>query len=290
MIHISGVKRRAVDCVSRYPSGELNLDRLHLIDDVCGVSTDNLTLPTFSETMDHFLTGIRQDRSSTLTESVDILVASATPPAITWDRVCLSTTTDPDMHYLTTIIPDNQKWQKDHLPHQIQAYYAFRHHLSTTDGVVLYKDRIVLPPSLRPDCLKALHAAHQSTSSMIAKAELSTGPASQMPMPLHVTTAHIATAWHRHNQMLPQCPQHSLSIHFNVFDYLHYKGIKYLPILDRYSNWPIVERAQDCSHGLINCLCCYFVTLGISDEFSSDVGPEFVAAARYQFLKTLGVH
>ena len=50
MIHIPGVKHFAADCVSRYPSDELNPDRLHLTDDVCGVSTDNLTLPTFLET------------------------------------------------------------------------------------------------------------------------------------------------------------------------------------------------------------------------------------------------
>ena len=258
MIHIPGVKHRAADCASRHPSGELNPNRLHLTYDVCGVSTDNLTFPTFSETIGHFVAGNRQDISGTLTESVDILVASAfdTPPAITWDRVRLATTTDPDMHYLTTIIPDKEKWQKDHLPHQIQAYYAFRHHLSTTDGAVLYKYRIVLPPSLRPDYLKALHAAPQSTSLLIARAELSIF----WPGVMNAIASTRDNCSHCNHTVPPQPKATPMPPILAVYpfqrvcaDYFYNKGINYLVIVDRYFNWPIVERAQDGSYGLINC-------------------------------------
>ena len=38
------------------------------------------------------------------------------------------------------------------------------------DGVILYNDRIVVPVSLRPIVLSALHAAHQSTSAMERRA------------------------------------------------------------------------------------------------------------------------
>ena len=43
----------------------------------------------------------------------------------------------------------------------------------SVDGVVIYKGRIVIPPSLRPSCLSALHAAHQGVSSMVSRAETS---------------------------------------------------------------------------------------------------------------------
>ena len=41
------------------------------------------------------------------------------------------------------------------------------------DEVILYKDRIVIPESLRDEVLTALHAAHQGVTSMIARAEFS---------------------------------------------------------------------------------------------------------------------
>lgn len=64
----------------------------------------------------------------------------------------------------------------------------------------------------------------------------------------------------------------------------------YLIVVDRYSNWPIVERSREGSKGLVDCLRRTFVTFGISDELSSDGGPEFVATNTRNFLKAWGVH
>ena len=61
-------------------------------------------------------------------------------------------------------------------------------------------------------------------------------------------------------------------------------------IVDRYSNWPIVERAQGGSAGLIKCLRRTFATYGISDELSSDGGSEFTSSATVTFLRNWGVH
>lgn len=50
-------------------------------------------------------------------------------------------------------------------------------------------------------------------------------------------------------------------------------------IVDRYSNWPIVERTSGGATGLIDSLQRSFVTYGIADEISSDGGLEFTAVA-----------
>jgi len=73
-------------------------------------------------------------------------------------------------------------------------------------------------------------------------------------------------------------------------DYFRYEGCNYLVIVDRYSNWPIVERANDGARGLIDCLRRTFVTFGIPDELSSDGGPEFTSTATRAFLKDWGVN
>ena len=61
-------------------------------------------------------------------------------------------------------------------------------------------------------------------------------------------------------------------------------------IVDRYSKWPIVERAAKGSQDLIDCLRKKFVTFGIPDEKASDGGPEFIATNTREFLNTWGVH
>ena len=73
-------------------------------------------------------------------------------------------------------------------------------------------------------------------------------------------------------------------------DYFHYGGNNYLVIVDRYSNCPIVERAQAGAQGLIQCLRRCFTTYGIPDELSSDGRPEFIASATRTFLQQWGVH
>lgn len=73
-------------------------------------------------------------------------------------------------------------------------------------------------------------------------------------------------------------------------DFFHHKGTNYLVIVDRYSNWPIVEKSSDSATCLINCLGRTFVTFGIPDELATDCGPEFTATATRQFLKDWGIH
>ena len=60
--------------------------------------------------------------------------------------------------------------------------------------------------------------------------------------------------------------------------------------MDRYSNWPMVERTNHGSKGLISTLRQTFITFGISDELSSDGGPEFTSTATSTFLHNWGVH
>ena len=66
--------------------------------------------------------------------------------------------------------------------------------------------------------------------------------------------------------------------------------MSYLVIVDRYSNWPIIERNTDGADGLVASLRRTFVTYGIPDELSSDGGPQFTSTKTQTFLKNWGVH
>ncbi len=75
------------------------------------------------------------------------------------------------MAKLVEIIEEGMPECRQKLPESIREYHQFREHLFTVDGIVIYKDRVVIPPSLQQDCLSALYAAHQGVSSMMSRAE-----------------------------------------------------------------------------------------------------------------------
>ena len=61
-------------------------------------------------------------------------------------------------------------------------------------------------------------------------------------------------------------------------------------MVDRYSNWPIVELASEGANGLVAALRRIFVTFGIAEELASDGGSEYTSTVAQTFLKNWGVH
>ena len=162
----------------------------------------------------------------------------------------------------------------------------------TFDGVILYNNRIVVPPLLRQTVLKALHSAHQGISAMIARSE------SSVFWPgISVDIRRLREGCAQCHRMAPSqpCPPPTPpTIPLYPFqsicaDFFHHVGCYYVVIVDRYSNWPIVEKSKEGSKGLINCLRRIFVTYGISDDLTTDGGPEFTSHETKKFLKNWGV-
>lgn len=299
MTHVPGVKHRAADTISRHPTGEAQPARFHLADDISYITVllgDNI-LPSPPDIRHTFLAGIRctEEQQNDNEDSANLSAASAlnSLQSITWERVRVATSSDENMATLVNSIEAGIPELRHELPESLQEYHQFRDHLYTVDGVIIYKGRVVIPPSLRQDCLTALHAAHQGVTSMIARAEVSVFWPGITPS----ITALRKNCYHC-NRMAPSqpsappIPPTSPVYPFQCVcaDFLHYKGTNYLVIVDRYSNWPIVEKTSGGSTGLIDSLRRSFVTYGIPDELSSDGGPEFTATATREFLKTWGVH
>ena len=72
------------------------------------------------------------------------------------------------------------------LPDALRAFHRFHEHLHTSDGVIIYKDRVVIPLSLQQDIFSTFHSAHQGTTSKMARAESSifwAGIPSMLPAP-----------------------------------------------------------------------------------------------------------
>ena len=140
---------------------------MHLPDDVTPLLDGSST----SELRRNILEGIRRDDyDSTLqieeeTRSAAVC-ALAELKAITFERVRLETTSDWTMLNLIELIEDGFPDKREQMPLQLRDFYQFREDLNTVDGVATYKDRIILPPSLRKEALDALHLAHHRVTRM----------------------------------------------------------------------------------------------------------------------------
>ena len=298
MIHIPGIKHRAPDTLSRYPTGDPHPPKMGLQDDIQSIKdssgiahTPPLYIPT------QLIAGINTEDQlhSHLMENglqETLLSTLHSTHTVNWEQVQTATSSDDNMLLLLSTIEDGIPALKSDLPQSIREYHQHRNHLYSSDGVVIYKNRIVIPPSLRPACLSALHAAHQGTASMISKAESSIfWPGITQDIQATRTNCSPCNRMAPSQSALPPTPPTLAEYPFQCIcaDYCHYKGCNYLVIVDRYSNWPIVERAKDGALGLIDVLRQTFATYGIPDELSSDGGPEFTAHTTRQFMQTWGV-
>ena len=303
MVYVPGRKHKATDAVSRKPAGTINPPKLMLPDDIAhevhqqslssedGIGKNNVHDSPQIGILTSFLSSLCVERHSgkLIPQTANAL---NTIQAVNWEKVQVATSSDTDMEHLLSIVENGFPHCKNELPSQLQSYFQFRDKLSSSGGVVLYKNRIVIPPSLRPDVLSLLHCAHQGVTRMIARAEMSVfwpGITSD----IHQVRSRCL-ACNKMTPSQPQAPPTDISYPKYPFqmlcaDFFTYRGKNYLVVVDRYSNWPIIERATNGSTGLIECLRRTFSTFGVPDELTSDGGLEFTSRLTQKFLQDWGV-
>ncbi|XP_066910175.1 uncharacterized protein [Clytia hemisphaerica] len=223
----------------------------------------------------------------------EILSIGSAFQAITWDMVKVATQSSVSMMYLIKALEDGFPNKKEDLPPDIQQYHQYRSDLHYVDGVVLYNHRIIIPPSLRAQTLDSLHAAHQSTGMMLSRAKSSVfWPGITKDIQQQRNNCNACNRNAPSQPSSPPYPTPSPEYPFQLIcaDFFQYEGQHYLITVDRYSNWPTIDRAQEGSKGLIDCLRKQFSTFGIPEELASDEGPEFKSHATTTFLKNWGVH
>ena len=175
MTYIPGRKHAVPDAMSQYPI-ETDDPMLLLEDDIAVVDADDIS-EDLSEIppMSCFLAAIRSEMAIDTTINNDLLstaiAALEAIEAIPWNKVKEVYNSDPTMLSLLETVEGGFPENRDTIPPVLHEYHPFRDHLSSIDGVVIYKDRTVVPPSLRACVLDSLHAAHHCISSMTARAD-----------------------------------------------------------------------------------------------------------------------
>ena len=293
IIHVPGKRHLATDAISRRPSGAIIGEKLYLQDD--NVEAAAVTTTDIRHHLLDKMCSWEPDISAAMEDEVSAAAASAlgSLKSVTWDRVREATTSDNDMTDLVELIEDGFPRGRVDTPANLRGWHQFRDQLSTVDGVVTYNDRVVIPASLRDEVLKSIHSAHQGVTSMLSRVESSVFWPGITPAIVDMRARCDAC-----NRMAPSQPhgppipaiEPVYPFQCVCSDFFHYKGHYYVVVVDRYSGWPIVQKAVGGAAGLIKCLRSTFVTFGIADELSSDGGPEFTALETRKFLTEWGVH
>ena len=212
---------------------------------------------------------------------------------VSWAAVRAATAADPTLQSVLQMLTTGFPVDSRTLPANIRPYFPYASSLYELNGVLMLSDRIVIPTSLRPDILNLLHAAHQGIDRMKARA----GDAVFWPGIVgDISRIRWAcTDCHRMAKSHPQAPPQPPNDPEYPFqqlaaDYFHYHSKCYLVIVDRYSHWPMVYRAENGSSGLVKLLRQVFSSFGVAEEIASDGGKEFTAGVTQIFLKNWSVH
>ena len=175
-------------------------------------------------------------------------------------------------------------------PAMLRAYWNVRHRLSASDGIVMMDSRIVIPAAYRSKVLRSLHSAHQGVSSMLGRAQ----QAVYWPgMALAIRNTRYNCQ--RCNELAPSqareplclAPAPSYPFQQICMDYFELGGHSYLCIADRFSGWITIYHFPQSatSRQLISICKASFLAYGVSEELSSDGGPQFTACEFQQFLR-----
>ena len=92
---------------------------------------------------------------------------------MTWSRVETAAAADPTMVALSEMLQAGAPEEKTTWPEELREFYLARKSLTIQGPMVLYKERIVIPASLRQEVLDVLYSSHGGVSSMVARASRS---------------------------------------------------------------------------------------------------------------------
>lgn len=132
---------------------------------------------TVADTLSRQPLSVTQSKISELTCDVSVLEDAAhaawpvSPSKLEWIKQ--ETSTDRDLLVVSKLVTHGWPKHVGSVPVQAKAYHQWGNSLSTSKGLLLYGDRIVLPHSMRGDILHRLHDGHQGITKCRERARMS---------------------------------------------------------------------------------------------------------------------
>ena len=180
-------------------------------------------------------------------------------------------------------------------PSHLREYWEVRDRMYVLEGIVYMDQRTVIPRLLRKLILDNLHSANQGVTGMRHRANQSVyWPGLDNSIRIHRDNCRDCAerAPSQPPEPLILTPSPDYPFQKICADFFHIGSHGYLSVVDRFSAWLSIfhfKPGQLTSKSVINELRNLFIAYGVSEEISSDGGPQFTSEMFKQFLKDWGV-
>lgn len=185
--------------------------------------------------------------------------------------------TDKALHELRKYCIEGWPLNKKSISENVRVYYNSRKEIYTENGLVFYKDRIIVPTSLREKFLKLVHEGHQGVvKSKLRANSLIYWPGIGNEIENLVANCRTCEKFQRSNRKqnmicheIPERPFQKIGV-----DICEYASKSYLIMMDYFSKWlEIVPINYKHSSEIINKFKITFATHGIPEEVIADNVP-----------------
>lgn len=262
MVHILGWQNMVPDATSITPMGMVPPEPMFLPDDITTIEGQ---MRHMAELRHDFLAIIMMDDTDGSTSLEEDSRAAAQCSlngddlrAITWDRVRITTSSHRMSQHLIEQIEEGFPENSLEMAADLREFHHLKYDLYTMDGVVMFGDRIVMPPGLHKEAVDTLHGAQQGVSMMTSWARLT------MYWPGIMEAIKLARDHCDYCNIIapsqPSPPPNAASIELSYpfqcicANYYSFKGKNYLVVVDRYSGWPAAYCQDGKSDALIAML------------------------------------
>ena len=177
-------------------------------------------------------------------------------------------------------------------PSPSRHYWNYRDELSTEEGLIVKRERVVIPASMTKEILEKLHAAHQGEEKMKKHARSAVfwnGINKDIDQTAsHCTECQEAQPRQTREELEPtDIP--SYAWHTVGADLFFLDNADYLIVADYYSKYPFVYKLPSTEGTTISrCLKSLFAEQGVPAILRSDNGPQFSSNSFRKFADEYG--
>ena len=178
-------------------------------------------------------------------------------------------------------------------PGKLTMLIQYEDNLTVVQRVTMYKDRPIIPPSLRADVQDTLHSGHQGVTGMSARAANSIWwPGMTDDIKIRRANCRVCdiNTPSYVNEPLALLPGLQYPFQQICLDYFTLEARPFLVLIDRYSSRPSVWHPKKGDAGEpIKFLRTHCETSGAPEGLTSDVGPQYISAELQTFLQTWSI-
>ena len=227
--------------------------------------------------------------------SIAAISSTDCDPLLTTADIHTAAAKDTTHQLLLQTVTNGFPTSRNDLKEELRVYWTVRDRLSLLNNLIMMGDRIVIPTTHRKPVLNALHAAHQGTSSMMARAQRAVyWPGIDADIRNKRFTCQTCNETAPSNPKEPLCPSPPPAYPYQqiCLDFFHMGHHTYLACVDRFSGWLTIFhfKKRATSAELISACRSVFMQNGVAEQVCTDGGPQLTSSEFVNFLKRWGVH